>query len=250
METTPRSTSGSTSRRALMKGAAWATPVVALSVAAPALATSACIAMEDWEATEALRITPDPSTNVSGNKPAVKDWVMTRDSGNAPVVWYQAAYWGGAPDADGALNEVAVLINDPGNNVKTVTTLESQVLCLGAGTYTFSFNARFDQRNHRPLRLRADIFDETTGAKITPAGAPVDAETESIPTSSSVQYGDLKLPYFQNSYSIQITLEKQTEVRFRYTWSADHLSTRPRGEDQWNGTDDIAVTAPVVQQTA
>ena len=178
-----------------------------IAIAAPAIAASAsCTPQTAVQIQTALQFT-------SG----IGAWAQTRTPTSAPAVEFSSNYNG--------LTNVALVVADPPNNTATDTVLASPFICLGPGTYTFTFNSRLYNANARVLRLRADVVDQANAQTISNT---VDFSTTTGAVSSRT--GDV----------VTVTVSQRTQVRFRYRWTFT------------SGTgfgDDIGVSAPTVTRT-
>lgn len=216
MDTAPEVRPRTVLRRALVKGVAWAAPVVATSAVAPAYAASfECAPMSADEIQSLFAYAP------ATDRQTITSWTQTLSDG-APRVFYSS-------DANGVAN-AAFLQDDPGTTDQTTTTMVSQAACLGPGTYTFAFTSSLYQKNSRKVSLTANVLDGSTNAVL--------GNTVSFKTAS----GDtVQRPEDQ----IVITVRQRTQIHFRFRWVIDArglLINRP--------ADDIGVSAVRVRKTA
>lgn len=214
-----RGATAPTTRRALVKGAAWALPTASIALAAPAYALSAeCV--------------PDSATAMQSRLAFASGfprWTVGLSSSDAVAPEYKDPYTPGAFNASQLkLAQSAVVEKDPPSGKTMTATMTSAALCLGPGTYVFSFDSLIYNANPRTARLRADVVD---AGSLSSLGATVDFMTST--TSNNVS---------SRSDRITVTVSQRTQVNFRFRWSFDNT-------DSGTG-DDIAVNAPKVSFSA
>lgn len=196
---TPSPSTSSLNRRTLIQGAAWSVPVFAAAAATPAFAASA----------ECAPVTASAAQTQLAFAQNFPRWTRSTPTNR---IEYRASFYG--------LNTVAVVEN----NTAGTSTMTSDVLCLGAGTYTFTFSSVAYVPNTRWQSLKASLVSgasELGSTTIT---------TEGIPPSPNTHL-------FSPNPTFQVTLTRRTQVQFVYAW------TTAAGGNQ---ADDIAVTAPTV----
>ncbi|WP_181064421.1 hypothetical protein [Pseudoclavibacter sp. AY1F1] len=211
LERTSPSSEPRLSRRHLVAGAAWAAPVVAIAVAAPARAASTeCTPQAAAQITTAWRF--------NGN---ITNWTLARSPANAPNVGYSASYQGQGPNS---VSNAAVLDADP-LAVASTTSL-SNTACFGPGTYTFTYTGRAWTTNTRTLTL--------TGRVVSDAAPGTTLATDTFTTATNTT---------TFTRTLTVTIPVRTRLRFTYAWGFTAGSASQTG-------DDIGVGAPAVAKTA
>lgn len=200
------------SRRSVVRGAAWATPVVAASVATPAFAASPCttvacpnISFGQVTAAGATDVGAGTAGNGWSASPFPGSW--TNRGTNNPVGFRSATNTGGMTTAMGSWFAATA---EPTSAGQTITLTQTGQPALAAGcSYTIRFGVVTWNASPVPLRLRAlvgttQVGEYVTGANGATGYADRGFQTFAVPgTASGVvsfqfvftggDHGDIKL---------------------------------------------------------
>jgi hypothetical protein len=160
--------SRSSSRRALLKGVAWATPVAAASMAAPTYAASPCADQQYSTSFEAGHYTRTSTTEASGRTLPI--------TGAAPVTYTVKAVANGATLAPANLQATQSATGVGGTGRRASQLIQTTGLAPNNQTVTFTFS-----RAVRNLTFFVTDFDRATGTapwydQAVLSGSPVISE--------------------------------------------------------------------------
>lgn len=164
-------------------------------------------------------------------------WTMLRSPNRALAKSPEAVYlqtWKGFSNVFGVEGDPpshSSILGDPPIVATTLTS--STPLCIGAGTYSFSFTAHIYHANARNISLESAIIDAGTQNTLVNGQSVVSTDA----TSTSVT---------SESRTLTITVKERTRVSLRFAWTFVAIGCLASG---CHG-DDLFVSPVTVAKTA